>query len=149
MLPFAKLNRWPLSLVKQTSRPRTLHLLTYSSKLMWRSNDCKPHLPFTGFSFPTLFKYPNIFVERHPTSDAYPSIAVIGARVLGRRIALMYASHGHEGSNIRYFSTSAESGPKFHFFGIQKWQWNWGFGNQDREVMYHVNDLDAVIKGYG
>jgi 3-hydroxyacyl-CoA dehydrogenase len=74
-----------------------------------------------------------------------PAIAIIGAGVLGRRIAAMYASHG---TQIRLYDTSQDaldSARKFISSALTKGMD--GLGKESGEVSYFADSLDGVLSG--
>src|SRR5271170_1066080 len=78
----------------------------------------------------------------------YPAVAIIGAGVLGRRIAFMYASHG---TPIRIYDTSHESldsAKNFITSAFRNGAYSEGqLGNQHADVTYHPDGLKAVVSG--
>jgi 3-hydroxybutyryl-CoA dehydrogenase len=72
-------------------------------------------------------------------------IAIIGAGVLGRRVAAQYASHG---SFVRIFDTSQEALDSAQKFITSAFSTGLaGLGNDRGEVSYHVDGLNEVVKG--
>src|ERR1700737_4152512 len=79
------------------------------------------------------------------STHPHPAVAIIGAGVLGRRVGLMYASHG---AQVRIYDTSQESLDTAEKFIASSFQNGvHGLGNQRGDVTFHSKDLEAVVRG--
>jgi 3-hydroxybutyryl-CoA dehydrogenase len=75
-----------------------------------------------------------------------PAVAIIGAGVLGRRVGVMYASHG---TDVRIFDTahnSLDSAKEFISSALENTGIE-GLRGQRGEVSYHAEGLEAVVRG--
>jgi 3-hydroxybutyryl-CoA dehydrogenase len=74
-----------------------------------------------------------------------PTIAIIGAGVLGRRVAIQYASHG---TCVRIFDVSRESLDSAQHFIVSAFKTGLaGLGNERGDISYHADGLNNVVKG--
>lgn len=75
-----------------------------------------------------------------------PTIAIIGAGVLGRRVGLMFASHG---TNVRIYDLAPESldSAQKYITSVLRGPGIEGLGDERGEVSYHANNLEAVVRG--
>jgi 3-hydroxybutyryl-CoA dehydrogenase len=73
----------------------------------------------------------------------HPAVAIIGAGVLGRRIGLVYATHG---SQVRIYDTSIEALTAAEKFITTAFE-HAASGDLRGDVTYHSNDLEAAVAG--